>query len=60
MTSSAIKSNFARGRGKHFAAAAALWLCLVLPSLFLVKKFLGTTSLAIYVIFAAVVVAIPT
>lgn len=58
MTSSPIKSKLARRRLKQIATSAALWLCLVLPSAFVVKKFLGTTGLAIYVIFAALVVAL--
>ena len=57
MASSPINSKFARGL-KHIATSAALWLCLVLPSAFVVEKFLGTISLAIYVIFAALVVAV--
>ncbi len=40
----------ARARLKRIAASVALWLCLTLPSVYVVEKFLGTTGLVIYLI----------
>ncbi|MBA2703462.1 MAG: hypothetical protein H0U60_06395 [Blastocatellia bacterium] len=58
MTSSTIKSQSARGRLKHVAASAALWLCLVLPSAYVIQRFLGTTILVIYFVVTAIVLAV--
>ncbi len=48
----------ARARLKRIAASAELWLCLTLPSLYVVEKFLGKTGLVIYLILVALAVVL--